>query len=803
MVANSGDSSLEKQQIDVDSLQQNVIGLLDEVNLLIEETQQDLEQIGNTKYHRFQEQIAAAGQNVADLQLKMAIVAPMKAGKSTIINAIAGQELLPSCAVAMTTIPTEIVFSRDLQAPILKLTPQTLELFRRLESNLKNKVEAVGIEALQAKLNRYPHLLDLFADIATGGNFELKTEISDRQKITNTLNRLNHVIRLCSIIDPTQDHLAQLQDIPRIETPWLRIGKNRQIKTAGNLTIIDTPGPNEAEAGLHLTAVVEEQLRRSSIVLVVLDFTQFNSEAAETIKQQIKPVIESIGTENLYILVNKIDQRREGDMTPQQVKEFVIADLQLADQDHSRIFEVSAIRAFAATKFLLEVQQNPRIKLLQIKSLSSLAQEVLGIDWDEELDDINVKFMAQKALKLWKKSGFAPFADSAIADLITNAAPQCLTNALNLSRNHLLAIRDDLNLRNQAISQDTEKIQSEIQSLETDLGYLQSCRDRLSSIAEIKIHLQQNLNHLLEQLKTEAAFNVQSFFADEEYEQADVVKKADIQARNLLLSNIGDFQLFPQWVSDNIRAGIEFKTSGTVSFKTELEAEFFTQEAIDRAKQRLQDLILKISEDIEVEVKQAREKIEKLLIEETKEIIERARERLQTNFEIQLQLPSPIISSEREINIDRQLVKTKSRLVDDGYEERLVKKRAWYYWFGVIPFYSQEKHRKPFKKEDYYAVSVHEIIEQINVSSDIFIDDIQQKVTVYLEQELHRQVDDFFVKLDRYLGNYLSSLQQAQTDRQLSLEQRDLLSYNLTKLVPQASNCIDKVDNYLAQAKQI
>ena len=38
----------------------------------------------------------------------MTIIAPMKAGKSTIINSIIGQELLPSHSAAMTTLPTAI-----------------------------------------------------------------------------------------------------------------------------------------------------------------------------------------------------------------------------------------------------------------------------------------------------------------------------------------------------------------------------------------------------------------------------------------------------------------------------------------------------------------------------------------------------------------------------------------------------------------------------------------------------------------------------------------------------------------------
>jgi predicted GTPase len=52
-------------------------------------------------------------------ELTMTIVAPTSAGKSTIINAIAGQDLLPSRNDAMTILPTEIVFSHQVTRPNL------------------------------------------------------------------------------------------------------------------------------------------------------------------------------------------------------------------------------------------------------------------------------------------------------------------------------------------------------------------------------------------------------------------------------------------------------------------------------------------------------------------------------------------------------------------------------------------------------------------------------------------------------------------------------------------------------------
>ncbi len=135
-MVNLDSGSQQSKQIDAiknDSLQQEVIDLLDQINRLIDDTQANLSNSDELKYDRVQTQISAAGQNVANLELRMAIVAPMKAGKSTIINAIAGQELLPSCAAAMTTIPTEIVFKTQQKQALLHISADSLSLFQQLE----------------------------------------------------------------------------------------------------------------------------------------------------------------------------------------------------------------------------------------------------------------------------------------------------------------------------------------------------------------------------------------------------------------------------------------------------------------------------------------------------------------------------------------------------------------------------------------------------------------------------------------------------------------------------------------------
>ncbi|MBE9129840.1 MULTISPECIES: hypothetical protein [unclassified Coleofasciculus] len=86
---------------------------------------------------------------------------------------------------------------------------------------------------------------------------------------------LNDIIRLCSKIAPLADPLRSLTDVPRIETPLWRSQATAQPQILGNLVIVDTPGPNEAGENLSLAAVVEEQLQKSSLVLIVLDYSGF------------------------------------------------------------------------------------------------------------------------------------------------------------------------------------------------------------------------------------------------------------------------------------------------------------------------------------------------------------------------------------------------------------------------------------------------------------------------------------------------------------------------------------------------
>jgi len=790
--------------IKLQDLQLNVISGLKQINdLMVRANHYFREDEYGQKYGEFAKEVERAIDNVENLQLRMSIIAPMSAGKSTIVNAIVGQDLLPSRSTAMTTLPTKILLNREISEPILTLSEQTIDVFQETFATISRQVQLLGISVIEESIGQYSYLMELLEEVKNNVNLLLPKKVSGREEIGKILMRLNDLIRLCATLDPCFDPLAELIDLPCIETPFWPSKNNQAGEQLGNLVIVDTPGPNEAGKNLKLTSVVERELQKSSIVLIVLDFTQLNNKAAEEIKKQVRPIIDLIGEENLYVLINKVDQRRQGDMSSEEVKKFVFADLDLKESKNSnKVFEISAIRAFAATKFLLELQQHPERELTEMKTATGLAREVFGIDWEEELEDTTIKVIQKKAQRLWIKSGFAPFLEKSVAALIETAAPRCLESTLTRTRSLLLALKEDLNLRAKAISQNTEKLHQEIESLETDLKYLQTCSTRLTEVDNIKKTLQSNLNSLLEDLKQEAKISIEDYFVDEKYDQGTIVEKADIQTRSLLLANIGNFELFPKWLSQGLKSALEYKTGGIAEFKTELEAKYFSDRAVSWAKKRAESLLANVREHTDKEITNARNALASLLEKETLPIIERANSRLQETFEIKLVLSPPTLNSDEYLNVNQPGIQQEVRQVDRGYGERLIKKRTWHHWMWIVPFETKERYKKPDTQIKCYTVSLQDLVEQINSSIEKSVNEIDRRIVEYLDEDFHSRLTQFFSSLENYLSKYIANLTQARVDRELSLENREKLISNINEIVDEASKEIFKVDIYLQETHE-
>lgn len=785
----------EVKKPNMQSLQTNAIDLLGQVGSLLHRVSTALSSdTASEKYAKFQREVADATRNVSDLELRMAIVAPMKAGKSTIINAIVGQELLPSRNAAMTTLPTEIIFDPQLAEPVLILTQQIQDIFRDTFTALQRKITELGLDRVQERMAQYPHLAKLPEKIQGMTGIAIDNKISGRLPIINSLRALNDIIRLCSVLDPLSDPLQSLIDVPRIYSPFYRSGITDRADIAGKLVIVDTPGPNEAGENLKLVNVVAEQLQASSVILIVLNFTELNTKAEDEIKKDVARVIELRGKDNLYVLVNKVDQRKEGDMTPEQVRQFVAAEFGIGEgEQNDRVFEISARWAFSAANFLGEVQQRPGVDVAQLRTARSLAQDVFPLDWEEELQETTVNQLQKKAEKLWNKSGFDLFLTNAVNALMTEAAPRCITSSLKIAKGRLLELLEDTQLRSRAINEDGDKLRSEVAALDEDIHSIENCRNSLQEIEQIKIDLQEKLNKILENLHQEGKLSVETYLLQEDQQVADFVAKGGTTGK-----------VFANWISQQKQeVATESKRLSSMEFTTLREAEEFAGLAVAYAKRRVDLLLEKVQENSVQVIDEARQKMMNFLDEQTKPIIDRARERLNENFHLNLSLPNLRFQSDYYIDLNKPLVIRHTRKIDQGYSEVVRTKRSFFHFLWLVPFEITEKVKRPHKTENFYTVSLQGIIYEINKLIEQRINDIKQGISQYLDEDFQQRIDDFFNDLDAYLNNYRNSLKQAQVDQQLSIEAKTKLIEALNSLAPEVKEQVKKADAYLNYMEEL
>ena len=142
------DSQLSYSQLTLDivPLQTSVTRLFEHLNELMIEINDFMGSEDETdtgkQAKKYQSLFNNSHNKVQKAQLVMAIVAPLKAGKTTIINTIIGQELLPTRDTAMTALPTKIIFTDGELKPRLLLTKSIIGKFKNyikeIEEFIKN-----------------------------------------------------------------------------------------------------------------------------------------------------------------------------------------------------------------------------------------------------------------------------------------------------------------------------------------------------------------------------------------------------------------------------------------------------------------------------------------------------------------------------------------------------------------------------------------------------------------------------------------------------------------------------------------
>ena len=404
----------------------------------------------------------------------LAVVGTMKAGKSTTINAIVGREILPNRNRPMTSLPTLICHNKEQTTPKLNFNSKPINNFL---VDVKNAIEVYSIE------NPSPEIVELIQFIQQNSSFD--DTYNGETDIFDFLQRLNDLVRLAATINSIADDevlrfpydsYQNIDALPMIEVAF-RLQDD--FETNGRFMLLDTAGPNES-GHKELLGLLREQLKRSSAVMLVLDYTQLNSEAEESIKNEIE-AIPTIQKSRLFALVNKFDQESANADDAETTKKHIFNNLLKDKIDLEHIYPISARDAYLANRmesYLLENKNKPDYK--EGTWIEDFAKQLLGKRAEQKYEKMNAEDISEELGALIDDSRMSEPLTEVILNMQRNAPYIAIQSALAGASDVFEKLHNFFNIRGH-FAEKEKMTNEEIINLENIIAGIKSQIDLLKS----------------------------------------------------------------------------------------------------------------------------------------------------------------------------------------------------------------------------------------------------------------------------------------------------------------------------------
>lgn len=710
-------------------------------------------------------------------ELRMSVVAPMKAGKSTLINAVVGYELLPARAAAMTTLPTRIVLEQrvdeadladrdeDPFAPVLELEEEDAAQFNLLVKLLRAHVSKPEAGSL---LRQYPHLVTLINGILSDRIDEIGTRYEGRAPVQECLTLLNDLVRLAGRVLPAGWKL-DLVDVPVVRTPYWSIAAE-ETAGPGRLVVVDTPGPDEYELADMLTKVVRTQLRESHIVLVVLDYTKMGGKSDAQIRQLMEPLLHVVGSEKLFAVVNKIDQRRhETDLDDEGIVRSVCANLEMTDaRARNRVFTVSAEWALASVRVLTALARSDDVPMSD-GSAERLARLLYPVDWEDQLD-MSSALLVKRTKRALEFSRISRFLVSVVGWLRTRALGLAVDAALDKSVAELSDLRTATLARRDLIGQESQDLAAAARQISEDLAAIAGFRNQVSSPAKIAGELaNQVISGELERVTNEGEGIVTRF-------RNDLKNEAGARrSGGRSIFNRGD--AVNEFANEDPEDFARFNQSdGVYEFATKQGAEEFVRTRALGARTALDAVLERTRLHVESRVGESAERQVQRESTRVRPVVVRAATRMKDEFNVVFEIPEWELGRANVAEMPTELqteTKATTREVEQAYHQRSWR-RIWL-WKS-----SYTKTVTETTEQQTYLVRPDAMADGLQVSFNERLTEIQAALGSHVREMIAQQVSRYYDQVEAFLQRYRNILQQSAEDNQLQkqrqVELRDTLS---------------------------
>ncbi|KNA43739.1 hypothetical protein ERYG_00225 [Escherichia coli M114] len=270
------------------------------------------------------------------------------------------------------------------------------------------------------------------------------------------------------------DEYAEVQKLPVIDVEFSHlVGMDA---CQGTLTLLDTPGPNEAGQP-QMEVMMQDQLQKASAVLAVMDYTQLNSKADEEVRKELNAIAD-VSAGRLFVLVNKFDEKDRNGDGADAVRQKVSAMLNSDVLPASRVYPGSSRQAYLANRALHELRKNGALPVDEAW-VDDFIREAFG-PMVEEGDWKDSTKVNKKAEKLWNISLIDQLITEVIQSSHSRAAALAVDSAAAKLMQNAENVSEYLSLRHQGLQQSIQSLQAHITSLLADIQEIEECQNQVT-----------------------------------------------------------------------------------------------------------------------------------------------------------------------------------------------------------------------------------------------------------------------------------------------------------------------------------
>jgi len=718
------------------------------------------------------------------LELVIAVVGTMKAGKSTTINAIVGTEVLPNRNRPMTAIPTLIRHTPGQTEPVLYFSNSAP--VERLVAQLAAEIAHPDNAALVSRIGSDRDMAALLRHIAGGA--AVAAEYHGAEQIFSFLRTLNDLVRLSAELGvpfPFADY-DEIHEIPVIRVEFAHL---RGAEAQGTLTLLDTPGPNEAGQP-HLRRMLSEQLAKASAVLAVLDYTQLKSDADAQIQAELKEIA-GIAEGRMYALVNKFDQADRNSDSADDIRRFVADTLTQGRIGFDSIYPVSSRSAYLANRARTALALHQCLPSADEHPwVADFGDEALGRRWEKYIGDMEQ--VREAADELWVASRFAAPVSNVILFAQGRAAILALGSAAAKLMDMANRLANFFNTRETALSKSSQELQQQIEALRRDIDRVAESEGLARSEAKNTLRdLEKHSDAMFRQVKSQVAKAIDIIFDQRKKEEQNL---AAAEAREEPQGSPGNLSIFSVFAAFLKRPHSSHERPDSPHLDPENPVMTFpsrgdAEQKLRAVQAELRRIVQTGESAMKDEMSGALERFQKnfstSVVARARGIIDEMRSRLKDGgFELRLEIPPAAV-----LSLPSSGGRLLGDLISEKTERRSRRRRQSGAWGKVCSVFGTDD----WGWEDYtesvdvYQIDSRAIRKSVDEDINLVFDGLDEALAEKIRQPLEKGIDEFFRQfrdtVEHIRGDLLQGLQDVGRTRD---EQEELLRHlaDLKRNVP-------------------